>query len=210
MENDYDTPVVYGLSSYERVEGTYIVEDGDTVNSGFIRDNSNPKIEVRNHRGFGLRVEKEWSDADFMLSHDDIYVGIFVNGVLLEGSVHSIDSYNYTTYYFETLEEGAALDDYEVREVEQTEDGWVAVDTVSVGGKDKDGNSVTPNSYSVSVTKGGPVSSYGGDPNIIHVQADLRSARPTWQAQHLPELILPFRQQTAASWALILPVMTAE
>ncbi|MBQ3930798.1 MAG: hypothetical protein II725_00795 [Firmicutes bacterium] len=166
VENDYDTPVGYGLSSYERVEGTYIVEDGDTVNSGFIRDNSNPKIEVRNHRGFGLRVEKEWSDADFMLSHDDIYVGIFVNGVLLEGSVHSIDSYNYTTYYFETLEEGAALDDYEVREVEQTEDGWVAVDTVSVGGKDKDGNSVTPNSYSVSVTKGGPVSSYGGEPNI--------------------------------------------
>ncbi len=166
VENDFETPVGYGLSSYERVGGTYITDEGDTVNSGIIRDNSDPKIEVRNHRGFGIRVEKKWSDEDFMLSHDDIYVGIFVNGVLLEDSVHKIDNYNYTTYYFETLAEGASLDDYEAREVEQTSDGWVPVDTVSVGGKDKDGNTVQPNSYSVSVTKGEFVSSYGGDPNI--------------------------------------------
>ena len=180
VENDYDTPTGYGLRTfteehdgvvttyvgYKRVEGSYIVEDGDTQNSGVIRDNSNPRIEIHNQRGFGLRVEKEWSDADFMLSHEDIHVAVFIRGEMLEGSVHTIDSYNYTTYYFDSLLEGASFDDYEVKEVVQTASGWAAADSVEVSGKDKNGNDAGPYTYTVVVEKGDFVSSYGGDPNI--------------------------------------------
>ena len=131
VENDYDIPVGYGkrvwteteggitkvYDGYKRVSGSYIVQEGDTENSGVIRDNSNPHIEVHNQRGYGIRAEKEWSDADFMLSHDYVYFAVYVNGSLLPGTVRRIDSYNYTTYFFQQLQAGTSFSDYEVKEV---------------------------------------------------------------------------------------------
>ncbi|MBQ3974621.1 MAG: hypothetical protein II628_10685 [Lachnospiraceae bacterium] len=130
-EEPYDLPAGYGYrqwsedgktyTCYKRVEGSFYLAEGDTQNSGVIRDNSNPAIEIHNQRGWGLRAEKKWSDEDFMLSHEDIYAGVFVGEDLLPGSVHQINAYNYTTWFFPDLVEGASFDDYEIREVKLTD-----------------------------------------------------------------------------------------
>ena len=42
-----------------------------------ITTNVEPRVEVHNVKGFGLRVNKTWSDADFMAARDPVYFGIF-------------------------------------------------------------------------------------------------------------------------------------
>lgn len=44
----------------------------DTIKSQF-----EPCVEVHNIKGFGLRVNKTWTDADFMSGRDPVYFGIF-------------------------------------------------------------------------------------------------------------------------------------
>ena len=87
-EEPYDLPAGYGYrqwsedgktyTCYKRVEGSFYLAEGDTQNSGVIRDNSNPAIEIHNQRGWGLRAETKWSDEDFMLPHEDIYTQAFL------------------------------------------------------------------------------------------------------------------------------------
>ena len=138
IEEDYDIPVGYGKRSwteteggvtksyecYKRVAGSYL--EGDSENSGTIRDNSNPAIEVHNQKGFGIRANREWSDADFMRSHDDTYFAVFVDSnrdgsieksEILPGTVKKIDNYDYTTWFFPALVSGADFADYHVREI---------------------------------------------------------------------------------------------
>lgn len=177
-EEDYDLPIGYGkrvwtegdttYNGYKRIEGSYLVDEGDTQNSGTIRDNSNPKIEVHNQRGWGIRADKVWSDADFMLSHDDIYFAVYVNDQLLDGSVHKIDAYNYTTYFFPSLESGASFSDYKVYEVILTDpvtaaDGTISYsgiqkvetsDTITINGVRMDGTPETGLSYAPSYAQG--------------------------------------------------------
>jgi uncharacterized surface anchored protein len=56
-----------------------------------------------------------------MLSHDDVYAAVFVKGELLPGSVHQINAYNYTTWFFPDLAENADFSDYSIREVKLTD-----------------------------------------------------------------------------------------
>lgn len=125
-ERESDIPKGYSFMNYERVDGSYITSPGDTVNSGTIRDNSSPHIAVKNKRGWGLTVNKVWSDSSFMLSHDNIYFAVFYNGDLLPGTVRQMrtevtnnhpigESSLY--YYFDDLLQGASFSDYVVREV---------------------------------------------------------------------------------------------
>ena len=177
-EENHDLPIGYGkrvwtegdttYNGYKRIEGSYLVDEGDTQNSGTIRDNSNPKIEVHNQRGWGIRADKVWSDADFMLSHDDIYFAVYVNDQLLEGSVRRIDAYNYTTYFFPVLESGASFSDYKVYEVRLTDpvieaDGTVSFsgiekvepsDTITINGVRLNGEAETGLSYAPSYAQG--------------------------------------------------------
>ena len=71
-----DIPEGYTLIDYERDQGSYI--SGDEPNQGTIRANEDPHVLVNNKRGWGLTLEKVWSDADFMTSHDDIYFAVYV------------------------------------------------------------------------------------------------------------------------------------
>ena len=170
-EPDYDIPVGYGrrvwtetangitttYDGFKRVAGSYIVEQGDTQNSGTIRDNSNPHIEVHNQRGWGIRAEKVWSDSGFMLSHDNTYFAVFVNGQMLPDSVRTIDSYNYTTYFFQSLQAGASFSDYEIREVKEENGSYLPLasgDEILLGGTTNDGSRQEGNRYTVSYTKG--------------------------------------------------------
>ena len=137
VEQESDIPKGYDLIGYDRVDGSYIVEDGDTVNSGIIRDRQNPCIIIKNHRGWGLTVEKIWSDSSFMVSHDNIYFAVYhrSNNVdtLINGTVRRMltethkttlgDEELYTEaetslyYYFPELLPGAKFSDYVIKEV---------------------------------------------------------------------------------------------
>ena len=126
-ERENDFPKGYKLIGYHRVDGSYIIDPGnDSVNSGTIRDNSNPKIEVHNRRGWGLTVNKVWSDSDYMVTHDDIYFGVYVDDVLMPGTLRKMRTSKSNDhplpetslyYYFDDLEPGKTFADYQIKEV---------------------------------------------------------------------------------------------
>ena len=137
VEESYDIPLGYGprtwtepeggsmktFTCYKRVASSYVTLEGEGENTGIIRESQYAKIELHNQRGYGIRADKVWSDSDFIRTHGDVYFAVFVGDSVepLAGSVRRIDSYNYTTYYFQTLESGAALSDYHVCEVALTD-----------------------------------------------------------------------------------------
>lgn len=108
VERANEIPAGYILredDGYTRIGGSYFT--GETPNSGIIRDNSDPAIEVRNQRGWGLTAVKQWSDNGFMPIHDPIYFAVYVddgNGNLsaepIEGTVHQLASGATSTYWF--------------------------------------------------------------------------------------------------------------
>ena len=154
-EQESDIPRGYDLIGYKREDGSYIVEEGDTENSGTIRDNANPHIIVENHRGWGLTVEKIWTDDAFMTSHDNIYFAVYCKGVLLPETVRemktaftdpSVPPETSVYYYFPELQPKTVFSDYTVAEV-----------TVGDGSKDANGNylNVTPISEGGVLQNGG-------------------------------------------------------
>lgn len=192
-ERTSDIPKGYGLrtftetvdgntityTGYKRVAGSYIVGEGDTQNSGVIRDNSNPKIEIHNTRGWNLTAVKEWSDNDFMQSHDDVFLAVYVNGSLLSDTVRKLSGTN-VNYFFPSLMPGSVFSDYSVHEVELenpvvNSDGTVSYDAISpvsndaliyLGGTRKDGSYVSNIPYRVSYTTGSLESSSGNIQNL--------------------------------------------
>ena len=144
-ERDYEIPAGYALTGYERVDGTYIAEEGDQSNTGMIRDNSDPNIEIHNQRGWGLTVHKVWSDAQYMASHAPVYMAVYARDVqgesglgadgtqgtddahgagdaghltLLPGTVRQMKpGVTSLYYYFDSLLPGTVFSDYVVREV---------------------------------------------------------------------------------------------
>ena len=130
-ERESDIPKGYDLIEYVRGgDGSYIVEEGDSVNSGTIRARQNPEIIIRNHRGWGLTVEKVWSDADFVDSHDNLYFAVYNNGQLVPNTIRRMNTEITQTntvaetslyYYFDVLAPGAQFSDYTVKEVALTE-----------------------------------------------------------------------------------------
>ena len=138
-ETPSDIPAGYGLIEYTRQNGSYIVEEGDLINAGVIRDNADPAIEVHNRRGFGLTAQKVWSDQDFMDSHDDLYFAVYAAGQMVDGTLRRMKTSaaegtavpeSSLYYFFEALEEGCTFDDYSVREMNVTapevdENGYV-------------------------------------------------------------------------------------
>ena len=138
LEKSSDIPKGYDLIGYERLAGSYLAE-GDTANAGIVRDNSNPHVIVKNHRGWGLTVEKVWSDENFMISHDNIYFAVYCNGEMVANTLRRMmtettavyddesgdfigyDYENSLYYYFPTLIEGASFADYTIQEVAVTD-----------------------------------------------------------------------------------------
>lgn len=98
---------------------------------------NDPHVDVCNLKGWGLRVNKVWTDADFMTGRDPIYFAIFVrdnddNLTLVADTVRRM-GYSTTTlyWYFPHLPvAGVSFDHYEIREVTLT--GDLAVDSEGV------------------------------------------------------------------------------
>ena len=131
-ERSDEIPAGYYLIDYTTTTGAYSSENqGAKGSSGSIAaDDTNRTVTVHNQHGYGLVVNKIWSDAAFMESHDDIYFGVYLDDGLVENSVrrlhHPATSVN---WFFPELADGKTLKDYLVYELELTaEEGGITVD----------------------------------------------------------------------------------
>ncbi|MBR2523529.1 MAG: hypothetical protein IKE53_03725 [Clostridiales bacterium] len=177
-ERDNEVP-----DGYSRRDYYYYQDDGDTSHetsldpvAGEIVEEKDPLVVVNNLKGYGLRVNKVWTDADYMVNHDDIFFAVYTkNGSaldLIDGTVHRVSTKQKTSYwYFQTLQTGLTLDDYVIREVELTgaytvdSEGVVTVDssdircldegdTIDVGGKMIGADAPGTQTYTVSYDTG--------------------------------------------------------
>lgn len=110
-ERDWEIPKGYtrrDSDGYTRVDLEPDDEKGVPY-TDTIKKDEDPEIEVRNQEGWGLTVEKIWTDKDFMESHDDIYFAVYLNDgadgepedlKLYEGTVRRLSSNESELYYF--------------------------------------------------------------------------------------------------------------
>ena len=120
-ERDAEIPRGYTRrlgDGYARID-TVPEQAGQTPVADTIDVDESPHIEVRNQKGWGLTIEKKWTDSGFVERHEPIYFGVYVDGALLEGSVRRLDSTETGVYYyfFEELLPGKRFWDYSVRGV---------------------------------------------------------------------------------------------
>lgn len=188
IEREKDIPAGYSFLSYERVGGSYHPEDGDTLNSGWVRANESPKMVVNNKRGWSIEVNKEWSDKDFTSSHDPVFIAVYCNNALVPDTVSYIAHPSVSKrYFFDSLIPGAAFEDYLIYEVELDDPVVENGELVSYSGIHKrieDGgqtiiNSVpnnsstsVPHSYAVTYHYGTPSSQAEGTGVIQNVRTD--------------------------------------
>lgn len=119
VERENEIPPGYQWISYERESATYRAEDGDTLNSGWIRPNESPRMYINNRRGWGLTVNKVWSDVSAVAAHGDIYTAVYIGSTLVPGTIRQIrHPATSVRYFFDALQPGATLADYTVCEVE--------------------------------------------------------------------------------------------
>ena len=120
-ERDYEIPFGYKLIGYEREGSSYF--PGESENEGVIHESESPSVVINNQRGFGLTAIKHWSDEEFVIDHDDIYMAIYVFGELLPGSVRRISSAaGRIQYYWEDLPiPDTEFNDYVMQEVVLTD-----------------------------------------------------------------------------------------
>ena len=143
--------------------------------------NTDPVVEIRNQRGWGLTVQKVWSDADFMERHDDIFFAVYRSGVLLKDTVRRLSSGSTEIYYYFPDLKGESnepyhFSDYVVKEVTVKptgensliidDEGIVTVDenvsvvaieedhTLTIGGKPVGGEAQSEINYTVHYTTG--------------------------------------------------------
>ncbi len=122
-ERSDEIPAGYKLLGYTLTNGPYSADNpGAAGNSGTISAD-NQTVSVHNQHGYGLIVNKIWSDAPFMASHNDLYFAVYLgeSEEPLEGSVRRMrDPATSLRWFFPRLEDGKTLNDYRVYEVELT------------------------------------------------------------------------------------------
>ena len=107
-ERDWEIPKGYTRresDGYVRVD-TSPYKNQRMPYSDTIAKDENPHIEVRNQKGWGLTAQKIWTDKDFMASHDDIYIAVYVGSdfaQIPDGTTEEYDEEkqetNYVTIY---------------------------------------------------------------------------------------------------------------
>ena len=127
VERPWEIPDGYSFQKYiyNGVDSGNPAEDGIEDVVGAEGTAYDPSVVACNIKGWGLRVNKTWSDADYMSGRGPAYFAVFIRGgsglTLVEDTVRQL-SYEedpQTLYwYFQTLQAGAEFDDYEIREVE--------------------------------------------------------------------------------------------
>ena len=118
-----ETPLGYGRVDYTRGAGSYITDDPRT-NVGRVRKSDSPFMAVVNHRGWGIQVDKVWSDSSYTKYHDNVYLAVYVDGIEepLPDHIRELKHPDkMVRFYFDKLEEGKQLSDYHIYEVELTD-----------------------------------------------------------------------------------------
>ncbi len=141
-ERDNEIPRGYTLrlsDGYTRIEGDGSeTANGTTPYSDTLDVDETPQVQVRNQKGWGLSIEKNWTDADFMEAHDDVYFAVYTKSGsgeettydLLEDSVRCLQAPAASLYYFfGNLHSTTPFSDYVVREVTLTQGDDFQVDT---------------------------------------------------------------------------------
>lgn len=149
-ERDWEIPKGYTRresDGYTRVDVDPPVSQQTPI-GGTLHVDEDPALEIRNQKGWGLTVEKVWTDKDFM-AHDPIYFAVYLDGQMVEGSVRQLPGDETEIYYFfddlyDSAGESHTFQEFVIREVmienEQptVEDGVVldpgAVTPVGEGG----------------------------------------------------------------------------
>ena len=120
-----------GSTQYADVQNR--TEGQDTVPGvdGTVIAQNDPNVDVCNLKGWGLRVNKVWSDADFMEEREPTYFAVFIqhnnpqgngNGhvTLVDGTVRQLqygDDPQTLYWYFDHLQDNVSFDKYIIREV---------------------------------------------------------------------------------------------
>nr|WP_296691425.1 SpaA isopeptide-forming pilin-related protein [Ruminococcus sp.] len=107
----------YDIDKKVLIDGT---EHTAAINSaGTIKKGMDASVTVNNCRGFGVRANKIWSDADFTTAHDNIYTAVYLDDTLLNDTVRCLQSPNTTVqYFFDSMPQSKHLSNYGVYEVE--------------------------------------------------------------------------------------------
>lgn len=106
-ERDDEIPKGYTLRLSDGYTRTDIIPEephGTTPISDTIEGEVDPEVDVRNQKGWGLTVQKVWTDEDF-IDHDPIYFAVYYEKEgqapkLIKGSVRSMMNGNKEIYYF--------------------------------------------------------------------------------------------------------------
>ncbi len=154
-ERPGEIPDGYSFQRYEwndHVNATEEERSGTPgINGTVVSDTSaeDPNVIVRNLKGWGLRVNKIWSDAEYMSDREPTFFAVFIDenenqgeGVgdghitLVDGTVRQLkyEADPQTLYwYFDRLHGGRSFDKYIIREVKLTGDYVVDDDGVVSG-----------------------------------------------------------------------------
>ena len=124
VEQDNEIPSGYNLLGYTLTNGQYSsLNQGDASGKGKISSQNDwiDTVSVHNQHGYGLIVNKIWSDAAFMSYHDPIYFAVFdkETGGLVTDTVRRLsDPDTSVRWFFPELAEGKKLNDYEIYELD--------------------------------------------------------------------------------------------
>ena len=146
-EREEEIPDGYSLQKYvlheDAAGGAGREQEGPV--SGTITKGKDPLAEVCNLRGWGLRVKKQWTDADYMATRDPVYFAVFTDqgpdGLqLVDGTVRQLKQNESTLYwYFRKLPvSGVPFENYQIYEVSVNDP------TFAPGGQLTAYSSVTP------------------------------------------------------------------
>lgn len=165
VERPWEIPDGYSFQKYVYDEKEYSSAEAGVTD--VLKTGEAPLVEVHNLKGFGLRVNKTWSDADFMKARDPIYFGIFYQAAensweLVQDSLRQMAYGTSTVYWYYDLLPILTvkdLDKYEIYEVTLTnpvvdKDGKVT--SYSNLTKIENGSSVTLNGKQIGDTKESP------------------------------------------------------
>ncbi|MBR3403636.1 MAG: Ig-like domain-containing protein [Parasporobacterium sp.] len=106
------------------------IQDGSGIR-GTVNPERDSEIDIRNIRGFGLRVNKIWTDADYMESRDNTYFAIYAKvgttEIFVPGSLREMPMGLETLYWYypnlpvdETVIGADKIADYHIYEVQIT------------------------------------------------------------------------------------------
>lgn len=130
VERPSEVPDGYSFQKYSyQNHDVYNAEAGITgtvgrnEHNGHYNDHTDPHVDICNLKGWGLRVNKTWSDADYMSQREPAYFAVFTRNdaeelTLVEGTVRQMPYGSDTLYwYFRPLPVNVPFDNYEIREV---------------------------------------------------------------------------------------------